>query len=74
LYFYLTFLQQRKKVTKNAAAAEKIAKNQFIALKENNSPRRNRGSDIFSFLTLHSLIFLTHFSEADHIAKKAINP
>jgi hypothetical protein len=31
-------LQQRKKVTKNAAAAEKIAKNQLITLKKINSP------------------------------------
>jgi len=31
-------LQQRKKVSKNVAASEKIAKNQFIPLKENNSP------------------------------------
>jgi len=31
-------LLQRKKVPKNAAASEKIAKNQFIPLKENNSP------------------------------------
>jgi len=54
-------LLQRKKVPKNAAASEKIAKNQFIPLKENNSPRRNRGSDRFSFLTLHELIFFTHF-------------
>jgi hypothetical protein len=32
-------LQQRKKVTKNAAAAEKIAKNQLITLKENKLSR-----------------------------------
>ena len=47
----------KKKEAKNAAAAEKIAKNQAIPLKENNSLRSNR----FSFLTFHDLIFLTHF-------------
>ena len=51
------FFNSKKKEAKNAAAAEKIAKNQIIPLKENNSLCSNR----FSFLTFHDLIFLTHF-------------
>ena len=51
------FFFSKKKEAKNAAAAEKITKNQIIPLKENNSLCSNR----FSFLTFHDLIFLTHF-------------
>jgi len=50
-----------KKNAKNAATAEKIAKNQYIPLKENNSRRSNR----FSFLTFHVLILFTHFFKVE---------
>jgi len=51
----------------NAAAAEKIAKNHCIPLKENNSLCSNR----FSFFTFHALIFLTHFFKGgSHPLKK----
>ncbi len=51
---------------KNAAAAEKFAKNHYISLKGNNSLR----SDKFSFLTLHVLILLTHFFKGRRTPKK----
>ena len=53
----ILFFYSKKKDAKNAATAEKIAKNQCIPLKENNSLRSNR----FSFLTFHVLILFTHF-------------
>jgi len=59
--FSLSLFSTAKKVTKNAAADEKIAKNQFITLKEMNSPDKKCRDQTHFFLTLHSLIFLTHF-------------
>ncbi len=75
----LTFFLQQKKVSKtrpyrtvrsggNAAADEKIAKNQAIPLKENNSLRSNR----FSFLTLHTAIFFTHFIKGGKLSNNNI--
>jgi len=53
----ILFFNSKKKDAKNAATAEKTAKNQYIPLKESNSLRLNR----FSFLTFHVLILFTHF-------------
>jgi hypothetical protein len=36
---WLLLFSLAKKVSKNATAAEKMTKNQYIPLKENNSPR-----------------------------------
>jgi len=62
------FSSAKKSKQKNAAAAEKFAKNHYISLKENNSLR----SDRFSFLTLHVLILLTHFFKGGRVLSKSI--
>jgi len=65
--YALSLFATAPKVTKNAAPADKRLKINSHAAQENNSARRNRASDIFSYLNsqsrqnLHELILLTPF-------------
>ena len=54
-------MQQRKKVTKNAAAAEKIAKNQLIPLKENKLAPQESGLKHIFFFNASFIDFLNAF-------------